>query len=713
MPGTGDTGTLKVGLRSTAEDLSRTWQPVILYLEGAESGETLRYAVTGFEVSPGDGKCFLKVDDVPVGTYSLRVVDFHTDDTVLQQDRVVVPSEEAATRPPGPASAGRMDTGPMVARQINTFSLDVTVDAPYRLEQSAALLPVIVLLKDIPLGDVRLKAIRFFGYASADSAKPLPTEAIHAVFDSDGNPVESGGRPALLRLDQGKQHETVRDDPWYRVVLVAREALPLLQGSYLEHDDVRYLKCRVEVSYERGFFPNADTTAFVLRTLVPAADLPRVDGWYYGDTHYHSEFTNNPYEYGGPLAATAEAARAVGLSWVTVTDHSYCLSHPKTPQEKKRGNRWQTYQRAIGEANTRYPDLLFVGAEEITVRKGISGLHMLSFGNPFVEDTQQMGFGSVTMAEAFERVHASGSGGEGGFIYAAHPASEGHAWADDDYHIAKDPRYGSVFRGLQLFNEKILYSRSSESSIERGVLDPCAILCDEDRRHPWAKQLREGVREHWVERLLIPSLWECDQTGKLRKYFVVAGSDAHMDFNYALRPHPSFFRHYVNDNAFGKARTLAHLPGARSEALTEPNLLDALRNGRTALTDGPIALFGLRRESDGRDHRLGDTVALSPGEALTLTVDWLSTDEFGPPHRISLYLGTTAGEEDISGNVGLGALGGDTYGLAGHREHRFKGWTQSPCYLRLEAGSGFDPARNDELFACLTNPIWILADVPA
>ena len=138
-------------MRGAAEELSRTWQPVILHLEGAESGEALQYAVTGFEVSPGDGKCFLKVDDVPAGIYSLRVVDFHTGDMVLQQDRVVVPSEEAATRPPSPAEAeGQIGAGPMVARQINTFSLDVTVDTPYRLEQSATLLPVVVLLKDVP-----------------------------------------------------------------------------------------------------------------------------------------------------------------------------------------------------------------------------------------------------------------------------------------------------------------------------------------------------------------------------------------------------------------------------------------------------------------------------------------------------------------------------------------------------------------------------------
>lgn len=719
MFSTAQKGILTLRLPARADDLHRTWQPVIVQLESVESGESHRYTVTDYETSAEGGEGFLKVDDVPAGIYSLRVVDFHTHDTVFQQDRVVVPGEAVDVGPrtdipatrgiaAKPAAAKEIAEGSMVAKQINTLTMDVTADAPYRLERSATLLPFIILFKDIDPGDVRVTSIDFFTYTAADSAEPLARRAIHAVYGSDGSRVESRGRPALLRPDRGKRYETIQDDHWYRVVLVRREALTELEGGYLEHDHVRYLKCRVDVSYERGFLHLGDTTRFVLRTLAPDTDLPRLDGWYYGDTHYHSEFTDNPYEYGGPLSATAEAARAVGLSWITVTDHSYCLNHTKTPQEKKQGNRWQTYQRAVREMNKRYPQILLVPAEEITLRKGLSGIHMLSFANPYIEDTHLAGFGSVTVKEAFERLAAPGVGRRTGFVFAAHPASEGHTWADDDYHVATDPRYGDVFKGLQFFNEKIVYSQSSGSPIEGGVLDPCAILGDEQRRRPWSTQLRDGVRDHWVDRLLVPSLVECRQTGELRKYFAVAGSDAHMDFNYALRPHPSFLVHNVNDNAFGKVRTLARLPGSRAEALTEPNLLDALRNGRTVLTDGPVALFSLRRESDGREHAVGDTVTVSPGEELTLSVDWLSTEEFGPLHRISLYLGRSGGEEDISNRVGLGALGGGAYGLAGRREHRFPDWTESPCYLRLEAGSGFDATTGEELFACLTNPVWIL-----
>jgi len=40
-----------------------------------------------------------------------------------------------------------------------------------------------------------------------------------------------------------------------------------------------------------------------------------------------------------------------------------------------------------------YGDVLLVGAEEVTVRRAAFGLHMLFFGNPFMEDHHPAGFG--------------------------------------------------------------------------------------------------------------------------------------------------------------------------------------------------------------------------------------------------------------------------------------------------------------------------------
>ncbi len=48
---------------------------------------------------------------------------------------------------------------------------------------------------------------------------------------------------------------------------------------------------------------------------------PNAD-WLYGDAHYHTEFTRNPYEYGGGLNTVKLALEAIDLDWVTTTDHA-------------------------------------------------------------------------------------------------------------------------------------------------------------------------------------------------------------------------------------------------------------------------------------------------------------------------------------------------------------------------------------------------------
>ena len=506
-----------------------------------------------------------------------------------------------------------------------------------------------------------------------------------------------------MKFDPGADYETANTDPWYRIILLHKDRLPVHQGDYWGYKKARFFQYLVNIRFRR--FLNG-SKQFVLRTRVPDCDLPKVADWHYGDTHYHSEYTRNPYEYGGPLSMTAEVAKALGLFWVTVTDHSYCLSHPKAQAETQQGNRWHSYQQAVKRTNQLYEDVLLVGAEEVTVRRGLSGLHLLSFGNPFVEDEHPLGFGSLGMKTVLERIRERAEG-DRGFLYAAHPACSGYVWEAENYRLAADPRYSGIFLGLQVFNEKILYTQTTQPSVDQDFLDPFAMLGEAGRQARWSKELDEGVRKHWVNGLLIPSLREWKDKGTLRKFFIMGGSDAHMDFNYAFRPHMAFLIHYLNDNAFGKVRTLAYLPKSNGRALTEENLYQAFRNGNALATDGPVALFSLRPKNGGKTYRLGNTVPLQPGEALELTLAWKSTAEFGPVQKIKLYLGTTKGETDITDQIPFPRSRKKGYEFEGSVEQTFSKWEAMPCYLRLEASSGIDPKTGEDLFRCVTNPIWI------
>jgi hypothetical protein len=531
----------------------------------------------------------------------------------------------------------------------------------------------------------------------------LPEEAVYKVVDQTGEKILVDGTPSILRFDAGKEHETVETDPWFRLVLLHRDRFPVLRGRHLRYDDIQYLQYRVKVRYRR-FFTNSKR--FVFRTICSGADLPRLDGWYYGDTHYHSNFTDNPYEYGGPLSVTAEVARAIGLTWVTVTDHSYGLSRPLTEDEIEVGNRWQSRRKAISRVNECSRDVLLIGAEEITVKKPLAGLHILSYDNPFVEDHHPAGFGTFTMQEAFNRILEK-SGDTPGILYAAHPASGGYTWENEDYAVACKPEYSGLFAGLQLYNEKIWYEVTTRSSMDRDTVNPFELFQEDKRRPNWAGELLEGIQKHWVKRFLLPSLKNFAQRGKLQKCFVLAGSDAHMDFNYSFRPHPAFLIHNLYDNAFGRVRTLAWLGKPDGNRFSEQSVYQALKTGKTLLTDGPVATFSLTPEENNHIGQLGDTVRLTEGGNLAMELEWASTEEFGPLRKVSLLLGTTEGELDIADRIdGLRDLI-DTGTLSGSIRHVFSNWATGPAYLRLEAYSQGQSSAGEALFYCVTNPIWI------
>jgi len=694
--------TLKIRFNGQKKDLRAFWIPVVFELKRVGSKKPLRFLVENLDRNVKDEKgrrvSFFRIPDVPAGRYTLSILEFHTGHPIIRGKRLELKGKEVEF---GLVKDYR------APKQPNTFGMDLVADAPYRVEGTYPFLPVVVFIQDVEPGEIRISSIDFFDYPSAEEfnpKKPLPHDVIYRVMDKDGTPVEKDGRPALLRFDPGDDYETVSTDPWYRVILLHKDRLPVYQGDYWGYKKARFLQYLVNIRYRRFL---SDSKQFVLRTRVPDCDLPKVADWHYGDSHYHSEYTRNPYEYGGPLAMTAEVAKAIGLSWVTVTDHSYCLSHPRTPAETAQGNRWQSYQQAVKRTNELYGDVLLVGAEEVTVRRGCFGLHMLSFGNPFMEDHHPAGFGSLGMKTVLERIRKTAEA-DRGFIYAAHPACSGYIWEEEDYRIACDPQYEKIFLGLQLYNEKILYTQTTQSSMDRNFLDPFAMLGEADRQAHWYKDLDEGVRKHWVKGLLLPSLREWKDKGTLRKFFILGGSDAHMDFNYAFRPHMAFLIHYLHDNAFGKVRTLAYLPKSNGRPLTE-DLYRAFRNGNALATDGPLALFSLRPNNGGKVYRLGDTVSLEPGEALDLTLEWKSTPEFGPVQKINLYLGTTKGEKDITDQIRLPRSRKRGYELEGSVKQTFSKWKATPCYLRLEAASGIDPKTGEAQFRCITNPIWVAA----
>jgi hypothetical protein len=221
----------------------------------------------------------------------------------------------------------------------------------------------------------------------------------------------------------------------------------------------------------------------------------------------------------------------------------------------------------------------------------------------------------------------------------------------------------------------------------------------------------------------------------LEKVFVSAGSDSHGDFNYetSLDIDKNFFDeegacslalvllltnkfYYSTDNALGKLATIAWCPNGVGK--WGENVLKALRDGHTVVSDGPIVVFGIDRDGNGSiddpdDVHIGDTFQTDK-QKVTLSVAWATNEELGQIKEIRVIRGTADGESSLSPIV---PLAGE---WSGKRRIQVDAPSdnESVIYYRLEAETESTPnpyvsGLVDETdiydsYHCFTNPIWIV-----
>ena len=248
---------------------------------------------------------------------------------------------------------------------------------------------------------------------------------------------------------------------------------------------------------------------FYLRVDLNAAPLPQIPGWYRGDLHYHSGYTDNPAERGYPLDVTKQAALQAGLNWMLLTDHSTDLSPDPYKQELADVQRLRDAQ------------LMLIRGEEVTVASGkdavLTTIHMVAAPSP---DDPDKGFpdlkkpdeavivtgdGSVSYAampvkEALARIAAAG-----GFAYAAHPFDpispimRGGRWdIEADFLAPGGKQLQAGLVGLEPWNRATLATADD-------MQDPFCVQQHEDpnacfQHDPVADQyarLEQGIKDGW------------------------------------------------------------------------------------------------------------------------------------------------------------------------------------------------------------------------
>jgi hypothetical protein len=555
-------------------------------------------------------------------------------------------------------------------------------DAPFRVGSSAMSIPISATFHDADNDDVQLQYIEVFNDATGTLVTSYPiwewiSVPYHYYVFND--------------LTAGNFNCSAGDTAWIKVVL---------------HCD----------DHDIPFIPEYYTFTQHLKVRV-GRDLPSLLGWYCGDVHTHSPYTNNLYEYGGPLEMYTACSEANGLSFVTISDHSCDFDAA--------GNLWSQMADACALNSTDAVHLF--PAEEVTcddneVDNTIDNrIHFLSYSNYFIPGpevpltfTMHTSNRLTFLSEALALMEAGG-----GFGYAAHPFQDydpfasllGLAmmpWSVENYQIA---RSSFAFSGLELWNERNRYKKNVDYWYELNPFpwednptwsEECAWI--EDGMEQWDAFLSDGLTINLVNPGILP-----------QKHCISAGSDCHGGFNYrTYNTDPITFDVYATDNAFGMLRTCVYVPGypaGQTPPLEEMML--SYRLGRSFLTDGPLLIIGLDANGDGDlddpdDLNFGgDAVLLtSQSDSARIIVRWESTEDWGMVESIHIYRGTpTTGSTptEIWTHGPNSYSGQENINLAELLTTPTDGW----LYLRAEAYGVPVP---DDARRAITNPLWIRVD---
>ena len=587
-------------------------------------------------------------------------------------------------------------------RYENTFMKDFVMDAPWRVVNASTAIPLTIILKDCDADDIReLHWIRCWDVTS--------------------------GETVLWNHDFGD--EQLGDDPyesnfWTYITTVTEGHASLPNGTLLTPANLGYgagddINLKVSVYYRDDWFNYTETR--YLRVHVGVGAYPWPDGWYGGDTHYHTMYTNNIAEFGAPLPAVAMTAEAVGLHWLTATDHScdldetgdgsfsYATTHWEYTVQDENGA--QTVYRDVtsfgSSWNSHGDDVAMLDSPDLRLYRGVElnsssvdadsyekTLHSVVYNEDYIASPLSGAVGESPVTPTLPSALSQLSGG--GFAYAAHPVSElsslvnGTTWGDEDIELALGHE---PFRGLEAFNTRVTRYSTDQSDpwpdFDAGVLP--------DNPHP-------------VELLESIDLWDTYLRANLdlvRKVFFAGGSDAHGDFNYGTY---LSLDSYANDNAIGKVQTVVFVPGPYGPGDLPPmaEILSAYRAGRSVVTDGPFVETGIDGNGDGDFADPGDiTVGGDTGgpsaASLPLTVRWASNADFGPVNSVRLKAGDPSSTTTIlsldpsasgEGWGGERTVDLGTYGFTGTR------------YFRAEC----ETDGGGDTFRAYTNPIWVTFD---
>lgn len=318
--------------------------------------------------------------------------------------------------------------------------------------------------------------------------------------------------------------------------------------------------------------------------------IPFPSNWFCGEPHYHSIHTSDQVEFGADIHSTKILAKAMGLHWFFVTDHSYDLDDTEHNYTKNDPELpiWKKMLNACKENDEQ--NFRVIPGEEVSIGNHRNrNIHLLAVNHHhFIcghGDSAEKWFKNKPQnhLKMIKRLHSDSN-----LFIAAHPFEKvpfaqkitlrRGQWENQDY-------TDSEINYLQAINSNEI--NEVENSIEK-----------------------------WIELLLTS-----------KKYFILAGNDAHGNFNVMRQikiPFRKLFRSYKQ--TFGNFFTAFYFD------LNDP--IAGIKNGIMIISNGPFLNFNL---TIGKEkYNIGSTV--QTGKAV-LNYQFATNPEFGKISKIVLHIG--------------------------------------------------------------------------
>ncbi len=500
---------------------------------------------------------------------------------------------------------------------------EIVADVPRRIDPRTDV-PILLLIKDAHRFPLEILEVRFHLYG--------------------GHGPERTFRYSL--------QESVQSMWWHRIFVLHRHFDD--QGERLLDVEcvVRMQGKRIRVRNDN--YPFTSHSPF--KVYFASDPLPGFPGMFQGDLHTHSNYTSDQVEFGAPLPAMVSLARASGLQFLAVTDHSYDLDdvHDDYLRNDPSLQKWEAFLTEVEQLNSRTADFVLIPGEEVSCGNAQhKNVHFLVLNQPrFIPGSGDSGeqwpntAPELHISDILQRYRS-----ETAAYFAAHPRAD------------------------VPFLERLLLGRGrwEDADLQQRHLTGLQIWNGEPEENPEAEWC-------WI-RLLLQG----------RRASVVAGSDGHGNFNrYRQLGLPHLWMVEREDaHLIGMHRTLIH-----AGRLNRSSLMEALIQGKLSVTSGPaITITGIQNFRD--PVPMGGT--LNKDRAY-IHIRALSSEEFGALQRIILYRGDTGAKaETVLLDVPFAT-----------KSHAYETLfpvdaADRPCYYRAEVRSRNGTGRE---FRALTNPIW-------